>query len=921
MASSTTDGTTSWELRYRHLADALKDPVISIDHQGRITEWNPAAQGLFGYGCQEVLGSPLSDVIGLPCPFPDLGEEEVTLRRRDGSKLLCEVSAGHKVAGAEGIVTLILRDVSDRRRTGNLLRAQRSLALSLTRADTPEQGLVLACETAMEVSEMECGAAYLENRQTGRLRLVFHKGVSSGFAETLFDDAESDQTRSAKAGTPMYAGGEEMERLFQDPAAAEGIRALAIAPIWGEDGHIGCLCTASREINGVPDFTRNAVERLAALTGGAIARLKAKIALRDSQERLQLAQAAGRVVLFDCDLQTNKIVWTPWPEAMAGSSESAFENSLGGLMRRIHPEDAARLQVLFRDWLCSERDEAEFEYRFFRSTGEMRWRLSNAMLIRNGEGQALRMVGTSVDITGRKRTENLLNAERNLARGLSRAASVEKGLQLCTEAAIEAAEMDCGWVYLVDWRAGTLSLAFHKGLTKGLQELVARLDVASMDPRLVRIRPLFLRRGDAGLPISGSREPEEVRSMAAVSIWSENRIVACLNLGSFTLDDVPPFSRIAIKRIAGQTGTYIAGLNAEASLRESEEKYRRLFEDSKDAIFIASPEGRIRECNEAFCRLLGCSREEASNLRIGDVLFKSRRGSSLRAEIEKAGSVKDFELKLKKKDGRGADCLITASRKYSQKGLFVGYEGIIRDVTERRQLELEVMRVGSFERRKIGQDLHDNIGQQLTGIALKAKSLAQSLASRSLPGAQDALRLVDLVNGAIGQVRDLAKGLVPVELGAGGLCIAIRELAESMRDVQGISCEAFFSPETIDVGALAGMQLFRIAQEAVINSYRHSRAKLIRISLTQSEGVTTLRVEDDGIGITDRSKRRKGLGLHLMKYRAELINSSLEVKNRLNGGTMVECVVGEQEAVRRRSRNDKEEHGGGRENDKDTDRR
>jgi len=399
--------------------------------------------------------------------------------------------------------------------------------------------------------------------------------------------------------------------------------------------------------------------------------------------------------------------------------------------------------------------------------------------------------------------------------------------------------------------------------------------------------------------------------VAAASIWSENRVVACLTVASLRYDEMPSFSRIAIERIAGQTGTYILGLNAEAALRESEEKYRRLFEDSRDAIFLASPDGKVRECNEAFCSLLGYTRDEAALLRIGEISLKSRYRLSLLEEIDKTGSVKDFELRLKRKDGSEADCLITAARKYSPKGVVTGYEGIIRDVTERRRLELEILRVSAMERQEIGQDLHDNIGQQLTGVALKAKSLARALDRKSLAEAEEAGGLADLVNEAIGQVRDLAKGLVLVDIDAGGVCAAIRELVARMRDIRGVSCEAFFSPDTIELGDLTGTQLYRIAQEAVMNAYRHSEAKRIEIHLRQVHGVTTLRVQDDGMGIGGPWEGKRGLGLHLMKYRAELINGSLEVKNGPKNGTIVTCVVAESESASPASKGRHQEHGGG----------
>ncbi len=405
---------------------------------------------------------------------------KLILRRKDGSELLCEVSVRAKGRGAGRIGTLLVRDITEARRTANLIRAQRQLALSLTEVETLAQGLRLCCETAIEVSEMDCGAVYLGDERSGRMNLVFCKGLSSDLAKGLFDDDNSPRTRSAMAGSPFYAGRAEMETPLPDPGRGEGIRCLAIVPIWGENRHIGSLCVASHQIDEMPPFSRMAVERLAALTGGALARLKAKRALRDTQERLQLALAAG-VTVFDWDVRNGEVVWGPAPDGQSMPLERGSEHTYEALERRTHPEDATRLKAFFADWFASGHGKEEFEYRLFHRNGEMRWKLSSARLIRSPEGEAQRVIGTTVDITGRKRTENLLSAERNLARGLSRANTIEGALRICTEAAIEASEMDCGWAYLVDWAAGTLSLVFHKGLPPGLAEKLAHPGAAHLE--------------------------------------------------------------------------------------------------------------------------------------------------------------------------------------------------------------------------------------------------------------------------------------------------------------------------------------------------------------------------------------------------------------------------------------------------------
>ena len=251
--------------------------------------------------------------------------EELILKRKDGSQLLCEVSIRAKGRGAGRIGTLLVRDITEARRTANLIRTQRQLALSLTEVDA-RHGLRLCCETAIEVSEMDCGAVYLGDQRSGRMNLVFCKGLSSDLGKGLFDDDHSPRTRSAMAGSPFYAGRAEMKTPLPDPGRGEGVRCLAIVPIWGENRHIGSLCVASHQIDEIPPFSRMAVERLAALTGGALARLKAKRALRDTQERLQLALAAG-VTVFDWDVRNGEMVWGPAPDGQSMPFERGSEHT------------------------------------------------------------------------------------------------------------------------------------------------------------------------------------------------------------------------------------------------------------------------------------------------------------------------------------------------------------------------------------------------------------------------------------------------------------------------------------------------------------------------------------------------------------------------------------------------------------------
>jgi two-component system, LuxR family, sensor kinase FixL len=210
---------------------------------------------------------------------------------------------------------------------------------------------------------------------------------------------------------------------------------------------------------------------------------------------------------------------------------------------------------------------------------------------------------------------------------------------------------------------------------------------------------------------------------------------------------------------------------------------------------------------------------------------------------------------------------------------------------EARYLEQKILDISDDERRRIGQDLHDGLGQHLTGVAFLSKALQQRLASKDLPEATDATKIASLVSESIGQTRALAKGLAPVGLEDGGLASALTQLASATSSVFGIDCTCQ-SAEGIELPDLAvATHLYRIAQEAVNNAIRHGRGNHVVVSLGSDGRRVCLQVEDNGIGIISRNDHG-GMGLQIMSFRARMIGGSLQVQRRdSDGGTIVTCTA------------------------------
>jgi PAS domain S-box-containing protein len=222
------------------------------------------------------------------------------------------------------------------------------------------------------------------------------------------------------------------------------------------------------------------------------------------------------------------------------------------------------------------------------------------------------------------------------------------------------------------------------------------------------------------------------------------------------------------------------------------------------------------------------------------------------------------------------------------------------DITERVRLEKEVLEISEQEQERIGQDLHDGVCQLLSGIKFKVTLLEQKLQGKHASEAKDARTLESYLNAAIQQARQLAKGLHPVDLEARGLMSALQELAENVQNLYGVECVCRFRGHVLVHDHVKATHLYRIAQEAINNAIRHGKATRIVIRLAGAGGRFAMMVHDNGLGFSGKPKRR-GIGLHLMNYRARAIGGSLTIRRTGSRGTTVSCALRPSRAGRRRS--------------------
>lgn len=226
------------------------------------------------------------------------------------------------------------------------------------------------------------------------------------------------------------------------------------------------------------------------------------------------------------------------------------------------------------------------------------------------------------------------------------------------------------------------------------------------------------------------------------------------------------------------------------------------------------------------------------------------------------------------------------------------FVALVRDITrereeeiERRHLERQVLRASENERLRIGQDLHDGLGQVLAGIRFTALALHTKLASRKMPEARQVAHIAEYLSNAIGQCRDLAGVLHPLTNQPEALRLGLRSLAEFTREMFDVHCRVNCSPHLRVSDPAVATHLYRIAQEAVHNAARHGKATEITVTLRREKAGLKLIVKDNGAGFPNHPQKRSGIGLPTMHYRANAMGGTLEVVSGPQAGVTVTCRV------------------------------
>ena len=546
--------------------------------------------------------------------------------------------------------------------------------------------------------------------------------------------------------------------------------------------------------------------------------------------------------------------------ALLGLSGTHHERPTSECNSRVHPDDLATLERLEQELVRGERERFDFAYRVRRDDETWHWLLDRGRVSeRDASGHALRVSGVTIDIDAEKQKERQLEEQRR---------------QL--DLALRASRLG-----LWDYHADTRSLYVDQRYSEitGLSAEDVRADFAALvsvtheddEPRLRSVVRQFLAGNSEKISFEGRLLDQE---------------------GRLTWIDIQGF---AAERSADGTPLRAIGTIADITDRRRIEQLTRVGElvaasgsfeyDAGAKRFFWSPGTyRVFDFPEDYVPQRGA---------IADLLLPGSREKTLEALRALREEGREFDLEVETLTARGRRIWVRIMGRAESFGeRLVHYYGIVQDITQRKRLEAALLETANREQQRLGRELHDGLGQELTGISLLLQGMAEQVKTASPSLSQHCDRLGSLLSSAIKSTRLLAHGLAPVSAGRGGLEEALKLLAEQSTTSYGIPVTLEFSVgQGFPLRERLGNELYRIAQEAVSNAVRHGKASQVTIRLAAGTADVELEVIDDGCGIPDDVSSSEGMGLRSMAYRAQNLHGTLDLERRAEGGTRVHVSV------------------------------
>ena len=605
-------------------------------------------------------------------------------------------------------------------------------------------------------------------------------------------------------------------------------------------------------------------------------------ALRESEQRFRRLVELMPVAVYVCDT-SGKIqsynhraveLWGREPKLGDPAQRYCGSLRLYSPDGKLVPHEESKMAEVLKTGVPARDVEVVIE----RPDGSRITALVNIALLRNGDGELIGAMNCFQDITERKRAEDGVRESQQLLH-------------------LVLATLPVG-VAVTD-RAGDIVLANAESKRIWGDVIVSGLE------RRARSKGFW---HDSGKRIA----PPDWASVRALS---DGRTSLNELIDIETFDGQQKTIQNSSAPIRNAEGLIVGAVIVNEDVTErkrAEEDQARLaaiVESSDEAIIAITLEGIILSWNAAAERVSGYSAEEmlgqsAARVMPPDRLHEAERAKALIAEGE---PVPPFETIRIRKDGTRIDALVSVSPIRDAAGRAIGASAIVRDISERkraeealknsyaqlRALSARVQSVREEEAARIAREIHDDLGQKLTGLKMDLQRAERKLEGlESSPVVNSLLDTIvnatELTDKITVSVQEIAANLRPEMLDKLGLSAALHYEARRFHERTGVSCETLLPETEPNLSPEVSTALFRVFQECLTNIARHAQATKVEAALNLENGSVTLRVEDNGRGITEAEiANPESLGLLGMKERTALLGGELFFQRNPRGGTIV----------------------------------
>ena len=527
---------------------------------------------------------------------------------------------------------------------------------------------------------------------------------------------------------------------------------------------------------------------------------------------------------------------------------------------RLHPDDAKRQELAYSDFLQGNLPAYEATYRLRHEQGHWVSVLARARWIARSDGQPGRLaLGYLIDVTSRTADFDRLRArEERFRMSLSALHGVVYDLDLRTNKAERHGLKRVFGYDQVDEAGdefgGWLRLIHPEDLPRFLSTIETQRQLGSNYEMYYRVRHRDGR-------------------------WRHVRQSATYTLGH----DGKPIRAYGV----------IEDITEEHEQREQLQLQAAIIERMSEGVMLVAEDATILFANPALEKMFGYQRGGLNGRNAQTLSFRSNANFAglLRTVLEGTENNRTSIIDLEGRHANGAMCPVQGYFSSLMLGSRRCIVAVLTDISERKQLERELMQMATNVQQRIGGDLHEDLGQQLTGIAMMLRSLGQRATQAGSPPLSAAVEeIVKLVNSAISSTRSLARGLAPVRPSPNGLTEGLEELMNQVFERYRIRVRRELSlPQGIRLDENTATNLYRIAQEGVLNAARHADATQIHLRLRVAGADVELLIIDDGKGFDPLQHARGGMGLRIMRFRAQLIGGYLSVESRPGAGTTLRC--------------------------------